>query len=258
MDALVLAGGRLPPEFAQRAGQEVKALLDFRGRTLAEIVLRALREAPLVGRIVLIGPAPLKEALDPSLYDEFLLEGASGPENVFRGLEALKEQEQVVVSSSDLPLVGASAFEDMIRRTPPQAEVLYPYFRREEVEALFPGRRKTYIRSLDGTLTGGNALVLSPRAILRQKERVEAIFAARKKPLCLLRMFGAAFLLKGLVGRLRVADLERKASHIMGCRCLGLAGCSPLLALDVDCWEDWEYVQRWEPPLRERQEVDLP
>jgi hypothetical protein len=48
-----------------------------------------------------------------------------------------------------------------------------------------------------------------------------------------------------LLRRLRVTDLETRASALTGSRCLAVPDCLPELAFDIDRLTDVEYFERW-------------
>ena len=92
IDVILPAGGRIGGGFAAETGVEIKALLPVGGCTILERTLEAARATGRVNRAVIIGPEALKE--DPAARgaDAVLAEGASGPQNAFRGLEWLPRQ----------------------------------------------------------------------------------------------------------------------------------------------------------------------
>ena len=94
-DVILPAGGRITGEFAQQAGVDIKALIDFYGETILRRTIHTLRATDRVGRIVVIGPQPtLNEALKAGA-NGLIIEGESGPDNILRGLQWLRQQREV-------------------------------------------------------------------------------------------------------------------------------------------------------------------
>jgi hypothetical protein len=54
---------------------------------------------------------------------------------------------------------------------------------------------------------------------------------------------GLPFLFKLLTRRLRVHELEARASALTGCRCRAVLDCHPELAFDIDNLAEWRYAE---------------
>ncbi len=67
-------------------------------------------------------------------------------------------------------------------------------------------------------------------------------FEARKRPWRMASLVGPAVLIRFLSGRLRVADLETMALHVLQVPAQALRGCAPELAFDVDTAPEYLYA----------------
>jgi len=74
MDALIMAGGRIPADFAKAAGTDKKGLIEFHGRKSVEYVVQALKDAKGIARIALVGPQEYADTLAGKL-DAYADEG---------------------------------------------------------------------------------------------------------------------------------------------------------------------------------------
>ena len=90
-DVILPAGGRITGEFAQMAGVEIKALIDFDGETILRRTIHTLRATDRVGRIVVIGPQAALNEAQKAGANGLIIEGESGPDNILRGVRWLQE-----------------------------------------------------------------------------------------------------------------------------------------------------------------------
>jgi len=237
MDALVLGGGRQDP-LAARYGVPSKAFLPVAGRPMASWVLAALREGG-VRRIAFAGPyGPLNPEPDLRLPD------AGGLlENVEAGLRALGEDRPVLVVTADIPLLSPQAVAYFLENAP-RAALVYPIVPKEKVEARFPGMKRTYARLREGVFTGGNLVLLDPELFKKALPLAKKVVEHRKNPLALAGLFGWGTILKLLLGRLSVAELEARGAKILGVPVRAMVVPYPEIGVDVDKPEDLTMVER--------------
>lgn len=249
MDALVLAGGAAPPELAAATGCTDRALIEIGGQTMLGRVLAALRATPGVERIAVVGnPAAL--GLDIEAVREAMHVAAGGRmvDNLTRGMEALcleAASPRVLVCTCDIPLVTPAALQELMAEARRRdLELAYPIVSRAVCEAAFPGGRRTFAPLRDGEFTGGNAVIVPGHIIGRVGALVDAAYNARKNPLALARILGPAFLGKFLGKRLAVAEIERKATQVLGCRAGAVEMRDATIAFDVDKPDDLRVAAR--------------
>jgi hypothetical protein len=120
----------------------------------------------------------------------------------------------------------------------PEAALVYPIVPKEAVEARFPGNRRTYARLKEGTFTGGNLLLLDKALFFQALPLARRVVALRKRPLALARLIGLDILLKLLLGRLSLPELEARARRILGVEARALVTPYPEVGVDVDKEED--------------------
>jgi molybdopterin-guanine dinucleotide biosynthesis protein A len=251
VDAILPAGGRIHGRFAAKAGARIKALIPLGGRTVLERTLATLRATGCVERIVVIGPEEIAKHPSAGAADVVLPEGGnSGPANILRGLEWLHEAnggrhaERVLVITTDLPMLTPQAITGFLDACPPELDICLPLIRREEFEARFPGLRMPYVHLRDGHLIIGCAFLVNPLAVARNRATIERVFAARKNPIAMASILGLSFIVRFLIGRLTVSQIEQRCLEILGCTGKGIYKCSPELALDIDRPVDYRYAVR--------------
>lgn len=227
MEAIVLGGGE--EAWARKYGVRSKALVPYRGKPLAAWVLSALAEAGLsaiyVGENPGLAPAPRLTLPDRGSLLENLEAALAHAEG------------RVLVATADLPHLTPEAVRFVLERAP-QAALVYPIVPREAVEARFPHTRRTYARLREGVFTGGNLLLLEKTLFYRALPLAKQAVALRKKPLALARLIGWDILLKLLLGRLSLGELEARASRILGVEARALLTPYPEVGVDVDREEE--------------------
>ena len=256
IDVILPAGGRIVGEFAAEAGTEVKALVTIGEQTILERTLEAMRATGRVGRIVVIGPDELSDHPSVQSADIVLPEGDTGPENIFRGLEWLREKNaqdplpaatspRVLIVTTDLPFITPSAICAFLDACPTETHVCVPIVNREAFESCFPGAPNTYVRLRDGEWTLGCAFLLAPAAILKNRESIERIFAARKSQVGMARLLGLLFIARLFTKQLTVRHIKQRCEQILGCTGEVVLHGAPELAYDVDLIEEYHYALGW-------------
>lgn len=203
--------------------------MPYQGRPMAEWVLEALKGAGLsavyVGENPGLSPPPRLTLPDRgSLLDN--LEAALA-----------YVEGRVLVATADLPHLTPEAVRFLLERAP-EAALVYPIVPKERVEARFPGNRRTYARLREGTFTGGNLLLLDKALFFQALPLARRAVALRKNPLALARMVGLDILVKLLLGRLSLLEVEARAKRILGVEARALITPYPEVGVDVDREED--------------------
>jgi hypothetical protein len=250
VDAILPAGGRISGEFAREAGTELKALIRLGRWTVLERVLASLGATGRIGRTVVIGPKEVMSHPAARLADVALPEGASGPANIFRGIEWLyvangrRHSRRILILTTDLPFLTPEAVTGFVGACSPGLDLCLPILKREEFELRFPHRSARYVRLRDGEWMIGCAFLVDPAALTRNRSVVERAFAVRRSRLGMARLLGPSFVLRFLARRLVVSHIEQRCEDMLGCTGRGIRGCAPELAFDIDYPEDYRYAVR--------------
>jgi molybdopterin-guanine dinucleotide biosynthesis protein A len=236
VSAVVLAGGKADKAFQAAANVENRALAEIGGRPMVQYVLDALADARTIARVVLVGDAqmaglgPVAERVEPA-GDLFA--------NIERGLHASSGCDAALLVTADIPFLTAEAIDAFVTEgLAAGAALCYPAIPRAANEAAFPEMRRTYATVQEGTLTGGNTVLVRPDVLLSQAAIVREAYAMRKKPLQLARRLGPMVIVKFLLRRLRIADAEAAAGRILGAPVRILVTPHAALGADIDKPED--------------------
>lgn len=241
-DVILMAGGRISGEYAEAAGTTVKALAPLGGEPIVRKVARALREVPGLGRVCVVGPGEVRDAVEGLCEWEPERESALG--NFQAGLARLQpaEHSRVLLCGTDVPTLVSHALEDFLVRAPDEGDIWMPVVHREAFDTRYPEGRWVYVPLADGQFTAGSQFLVRPRAVLNNLPLIEELFARRKSQIAMAGRLGFPFLFKLLTRRLRVHELEARASALTGCRCRAVLNCHPELAFDIDNLAEWQYA----------------
>lgn len=236
IDAILLAGGGDVPA-------PNKAFLDGAGHPMVWYVVSALADAASLRRVVAVGPPDQLQAACGALVDRIVPDkGGSILDNIVSGLSALQSVPAlsvpdpfVLVAASDIPLLTSGAVEEFLAACSKEAaDFYYPIVPQSVLEDRYPGARKTFIRVVDGSFTGGSLFLFSPRVVDKVRDFAEKVLRARKKPWLMAQLFGWSTVMKFSSGRLSIKELEARAREITGLDARAMIIRRPELALDAD------------------------
>ena len=242
VDALVIAGGS--SDKLQNYREVAKeALIPIGDKVMVEYVLEALEGTPGISKIAVVGPNELKNIF---AHKEKLIiagEGKSAIDSIINGLELLKPQGRVLILTADIPLispVAISEFLDACKDT--SVDIYYPIVPKEAYEDKYPGIKRTYVTTKDGTYTGGNAFFINPNIADRCAETAKKLVKLRKSPLALSSLIGWKFILKLITKRITIEEAEEKFSDLLGVKGRVVFSLYPEIGMDVDKPSDLQLV----------------
>lgn len=256
MDAVVIAGGRVPPALARIAGHSVKGLFQFGEATQIVRVLRALEQSG-VERIAVVGSELLLHAL-PRLSVEmrFAVEGSDPVENLWRGVERLElsAQQQFLHCAVDLPMLTGEALGAFIASASPHADAVVGWTPEQAFVQAFPNAPYQALQFVEGRFISASVSILrvgfleSHLSLLRRLARARK--SAPKVALTLVGAFrhhlittGLPLTARFLTGRLALGQIEQLARRLLNARLQCVLDAPPELAYDVDDEADYRYAQ---------------
>ncbi|MBV9271252.1 MAG: NTP transferase domain-containing protein [Candidatus Eremiobacteraeota bacterium] len=217
MNVVVLAGG--PPDelAAHTSGAPNKAYVKIAGKTLLQRTIEPLRAARSVSRIIVVTPPEAFSHSAALLADERRPDGKRIRDSLQSGLAQLAGNDNVLIATSDLPVLTSEAVDDFIARVHQRdADLSYGCLEKSVHMAAYPEVPHTWVRLKDGTYCGGGLMAMKPRVFPSLSRFIEQLGQARKNPLRLASLFGWDILLRFAIRRVAVADAEERASKILG------------------------------------------
>jgi GTP:adenosylcobinamide-phosphate guanylyltransferase len=244
MDAIVLAGGKLPPEDPASASVPgaLKCLQPVGGRTMLQWSLDALSDAPGIGRVIVVGvppetPLACAHPLEvmPAEPDMIRSLQAAAARLAPQGAAAAPRSAQVLVVSADAPLVTGEMLTWMRDRAlEGGADVTICTVERAVMEARFPGAKRTYVRLRDAELCGGDVAAFRLAIADRGVELAERLVRARKHPWQIAAIVGPGTLAALMAGRLTLAQALRALDARLDLKLNVLVSPYAEMAMDVD------------------------
>ncbi|MCX7796636.1 MAG: NTP transferase domain-containing protein [bacterium] len=241
--AIVMAGGGRESlkTFNYQSSTSKSALLVF-GRPMVSYVLDALRESKLVDKILYIGDLEVLSKISINV-DYTIPDSGSLFLNVMKALEFFRDEPQVLILTSDIPLIKSYMIDDFLSKCDRSAIFCYSFVRKENLERLFPHAHRTYVRLKEGTFNGGNLILVNPSKVLAKKKLLERIISNRKNPLFLAKIFGLTGIIRYMTGTLDIPILEARASKILGGKVQAVLTEYPEVSFDVDNQLQLEFVE---------------
>ena len=240
MDAVVTAGGIPQPEdplYAYSKG-ESKALIDIAGRPMIQWVLDALGQAATIDRVVVIGLSAksgltcAKPLYYMSNQGRMLANLQAGTDKV---MEINPQAKYVLFVSSDIPSI-TGRMADWVVNTALQTkdDLYYNVVLRQDMEARFPGSKRTYTPLKGQEVCGGDMNVVRTAIVHKNSEFWNKLIDARKNPAAQAALIGPGIILKFIFRQLTIDDVIKRVADKLGLR--GRAVVCPYaeIGMDVD------------------------
>ena len=243
INAVILAGRRNTGKLKDVATEEWEALIDFGGRPMAQYIVDACSGSSSVDHIAVVGPVEAMRGRITGRNLTFVEAGDSAIDNLRRGLKALGAEGYLLICASDIPLVTPAIIDRLVADCLAKpAQLYYPVISREDNDKKFPGMHRTYGTVREGTFTGGNIFLLDASIVEAKLPVAEDFFAARKDVLKMAGLLGWSFLIRLVLKRLGISDIERRVGQLFGVTGKAIICHDPEVAVDVDKPSDLELV----------------
>lgn len=241
--AVVMAGGgKESLKNFNNQGITSKSALPVLGKPMVSYVLYALRESKSVDKILYVGDLEPLSKISIKV-DYTLPDSGSLFLNVIKALEFFKDEHQVLILTSDIPLVKSYMIDNFLSKCDKSAIFCYSFVRKEVLEKLFPNVHRTYVKLREGTFNGGNLMLVDPSKILAKRNILEEIVSNRKNPFYLARIFGFIGIIRYIIGTLDIPTLEARASKILGGKAQAVLMEYPEISFDIDNQLQLEFVE---------------
>lgn len=246
-DAVIVAGGHAP-WLKEAAGTDIRCLARINGKRMLDYQVQALRASGRINRILIAAPEEafitesLPEGVESCVADRDL------SSTTVKAANALGVLDKVLFICDDIPLISGESINDFLNQCEqaPDYHVYYPVIPKADCEAKYPHAKRTYVVAKgDGLLTGGNLMLIDTHIVPQGEAKSREIFERRKRPFELASWLGFGFILKFLLHRLSLADVEKRASELMGMKGKAIISHYPELGMDIDKPADLELAQKY-------------
>lgn len=245
IDAFVTAGGRISGGFAEKAGTQIKAMVEIGGETMMKRTIDALKNCDLVGRVAVVAPLEIMEHPDVKRADLIIRADGDGVENIKKGLNAFPDSERVILCTSDLPFINSEAVEGFIDKCPVECALCYPVFEENDIDEGIRAGVPGYVKLKEGRFTGGSMFMMNREKCLQRLDTIGQSFNARKSTLGMARLLGLRVIVETIFGVCKLQTMEDRVARLMGAPCKVIRGCDPVITVDVDDEESYEFALKY-------------
>jgi len=242
MKALILAGADDKSPLAKYASN--KALIKINGKEMIRYIIEAFKGLDLVETVAVVGPRESLQVIEDQV-DVIVDSRASMADNVLSGVDMFSDDEMILISTADIPMITPEAIKDFVEKAlAMDADFYYPIVSKEENEKKYPETKRTYVKIKDGTFTGGNIVMVRAGKVKECIRQAEVFMTYRKKPWKLAQVLGLKFILKFLLGTLTIKELEERVGDLFNIKARAIISSYPEIATDVDKDSDLELAAR--------------
>ncbi|OGO79201.1 MAG: hypothetical protein A2Y23_13420 [Clostridiales bacterium GWB2_37_7] len=223
-----------------------KALLKLKDKYMIEYIINTLRRSDRIDKIAVVGP---KDQLVPIIGDrvDYIVEGTDSiVNNGLLAMESFKNDKQVLITTSDIPMLTVEALEDFIDKAlAMNADLCYSVVSKAINDKKYPEVKRTYARLWEGQFTGGNIFLFNPAAIDRCKTFIEQMLEYRKSPAKMAMVLGFGFLIRMALGVLTLNAVQEKCEKLLGIKGAVVISEYPEVGNDVDKVSDIQFVEKY-------------
>jgi GTP:adenosylcobinamide-phosphate guanylyltransferase len=244
-NALILAGSkeRGPLEIVSKVDN--KALIMINSKPVIEYIVDALNNSENIDQILVVGP---KNELNPYIgkkVEEILNPGNSILENMEIGLNFFNSADNLLLSTSDIPLITPQAIDEFIKICVKRdAFIGYPIIEKKNIIKKYPNTKRTYIKMKQGIICGGNIAFFKPEVFYQKKEIIKELFDNRKSTWKYAKILGFKFIFKFLFKTLTFKDIEKRVSEIVGYKSIAVQVTYPEIMIDLDKPSDLKLIRK--------------
>jgi molybdopterin-guanine dinucleotide biosynthesis protein A len=223
-----------------------KAFYKIKDKHMIQYVIETLRKCSSVDRIAVVGPRGKLQPVIGDMVDNILEGTDSIVSNILLALELFPDEKEILIVTSDIPMVTKEAIEDFIERAREQGvDLCYSIVDKKVNDLKYPEVRRTYARLWEGQFTGGNVFYFNPAVTDKCKDFVEKMLEYRKSPTKMAQVLGFGFLLRLALGILTINAIQRKCESLLGIKGAAIISPYPEIGNDVDRLSDLEYIEKY-------------
>jgi CTP:molybdopterin cytidylyltransferase MocA len=236
--AAITAGGRVDSELAHAMGTTVKALAPIGTSTPLEAAISGARAAG-AERVVVIGGDEVRARVG-RLVDDMIEESSDGRANIRKAIGASGDKAFLLLAS-DMPFLTDIAITQFVLRAT-IADVALPLASGSAYERAYPGAPVHVTQIGRERIANGSIVYFGPGVAPKILDTCERLFSARKSLLRMAALLGPRLLVRYVMGRLAIDDIEARATQLFGIRARAIRDSDPALCFDIDTIADYRYA----------------
>ncbi len=245
-NALILAGTKERGSLEITENVNNKALIMLNGKPMIEYIVDVLNNSENIDQIIVVGP---KKELYPYIgqkVKEIIDPGNSILENMERGLEFFNSDDNLLILTSDIPLVTPEAIDEFLKICiKRKAYIGYPIITKEIIIKKYPETKRTYVKMKEGIFCGGNIVFFKPEVFFQQKKLIQELFENRKATWKYVKILGFKFIFKFIFKTLTMEEVEKRVTDILGYNSIAVMISHPEVMIDLDKPSDLKLIREF-------------
>jgi len=234
--AILLAGSRPGRDaFAESYGVDMKALIPVGGEPMVQRPLRALLDAPQVGRIVVLSQSP--ERLAAAMPDDRRIEFRASSGTIATTMLELMDDESMqwplLVTTADHALLDVPTIAEFCGGAA-GTDLAVGVVERSNLVRRLPQSKRTWLKFRSGAYTGANLFALASPKVRPAIELWRSVEQDRKKGWRLVALLGPLVLAGTAVRLLTIDAVLARFGRKLGLRMAAVRLSNPLAGVDVD------------------------
>ncbi|MCR4436499.1 MAG: NTP transferase domain-containing protein [Clostridiales bacterium] len=234
INAIILAGSQPINDCNDNSN---KALLCINGKMMVERVLDAVKSAADIDKVTVAGTKKDLGKYLEGKVDVVIDSQGSIMDHVLAATEYLGVDKNLLVCSSDIPLITKESINDFVGKSKLQeADLYYPVIEKQSNFNIFPENEAAtaYIKTREGTFAGGNIFLVNPRVVEKLYPTLDRLIKIKKHPLKLAKTLGPKFIMQTVTGTLTLEGIEKRFSKLLDVKTKLILSCYPEIFNDVD------------------------
>jgi len=241
IEAVILGGGGVE-EWFEYEHVTNKGMLDVGGKPLIGYTVEALEGISEISRVTLIGDGYSETVVKK--VESNLPDAGSLPANIDQAFNHAKA-DYILVLTSDVPFITKDTINGILESMDWKSyDLSMPVISKIDMNAKFPGTKRTYAKLKEGHVKVGNLFILKREAYPKIEPIVKETAKRRKSVIKQALQLGFGFLVSLLlIKNVSIPELEKRVSKILGISVHAPILAYPEIGIDVDKPSDLEYCR---------------
>lgn len=238
--AILLAGSRPGRDaFAEGFGVAMKALIPVAGEPMVRRPLRALIDAPQVGRVIVLTQAPerIAQAVPSDPRIELRISKGTIAETILDLMHDAGVRWPLLITTADHALLDPATVAEFCQGAAGN-DLAVGVVERANLMRRLPESKRTWLKFRGGAYTGANLFSLASPKVAPAIELWRSVEQDRKKGWRLVALLGPLTLIGAALRLLTIDAVLARLGRKLGLRVAAVCLSNPLAGVDLDKRED--------------------